>query len=209
MAQDHRAGEQAEMRPTPTRRVFGAVAGLIVALAAVMAIVGTASNAADGAKAEVIARGKYLVTIGGCNDCHTPWKVGPNGPEPDMSRMLSGHPSDLKMPKRSAPTDAWAIAVAPTFTAWSGPWGTTYTKNLTPDSLTGIGIWTEEIFVNAIRTGRHWGVARPIMPPMPWQNYRHLTDEDIKAVYAYLRTIPPIFNEVPEYEPPAEVTAGK
>jgi hypothetical protein len=69
----------------------------------------------------------------------------------------------------------------------------------------GLGIWTEEMFINAIRTGRHYGVSRPIMPPMPWQNYRHFTDDDIKAVFAYLRSIPPIFNEVPEYQPPVEM----
>jgi hypothetical protein len=60
-----------------------------------------------------------------------------------------------------------------------------------------MGVWTEERFLKTIRTGKHWGEGRPIQPPMPWPTLGHLTDEDLKAVYAYLRTIPPIKNEVP------------
>lgn len=187
----------------PQRKRMMVSAAVVLAIAAgAFALVGASSTASMEAQ---IKRGEYLVTIGGCNDCHTPWKVGPNGPEPDMSRMLSGHPQDVKIPPVPATGDFWIVNVAPTFTAWSGPWGISYTKNLTPDTLTGLGIWTEDMFINAIRTGRHYGVARPIMPPMPWQNYRHLTDGDIKAVYAYLQSIPPIFNEVPDYQPPTEV----
>ena len=96
------------------------------------------------------------------------------------------------------------MAGAATNTAYSGPWGVSYAANLTPDQNTGLGIWTEEMFVSAIRTGRHMGVSRPIMPPMPWTVYRNLTDEDLKSVYAFLRTIPAIHNRVPEYEPPCE-----
>jgi hypothetical protein len=77
-----------------------------------------------------------------------------------------------------------------------------YAFNLTPDQNTGLGIWTEEMFVKAIRTGRHMGVSRPILPPMPWQMYRNLTDDDLKAVYAYLRTVEPIHNRVPDPLPP-------
>jgi len=155
-----------------------------------------------------VERGKYLVTIGGCNDCHTPWKVGPNGPEPDMTRMLSGHPQNLPMPDLKAPAP-WAWAGAPTNTAFSGPWGVSYAFNLTPDEHTGIGIWTEDIFMKTIRTGRHWGVSRPILPPMPWFNYRQMSDEDLRSVYAYLRTIPAVSNKVPDAiiaEPPAITT---
>ena len=74
--------------------------------------------------------------------------------------------------------------------------------NLTPDRNTGLGIWTEEMFLKAIRTGRHMGVSRPINPPMPWQVYRNFSDDDLKAIYAYLRTIPPIVNHIPDYVPP-------
>jgi hypothetical protein len=62
------------------------------------------------------------------------------------------------------------------------------------------------MFMAAIRTGRHMGVSRPINPPMPWPMCRNATDEDLKSIYAYLRTIPPVVNHVPDYQPPA-VTA--
>jgi mono/diheme cytochrome c family protein len=145
-----------------------------------------------------VARGEYLVTIGGCNDCHTPLKMGANGPEPDMSRALSGHPQDLVMPPAPKSDGPWVWSAAGTNTAFAGPWGISYTRNLTPEPLTGIGIWTEDMFIKTIRSGRHWGVGRPILPPMPWFNYAKASDEDLKSIYAYLRTIKPIKNEVPE-----------
>ena len=146
-----------------------------------------------------VQRGEYLVTIGGCNDCHTPFKMGPNGPEPDMSRALSGHPESFKMPEPPKLADGkWLWAGAATNTAFAGPWGISYARNLTPERLTGIGIWDEKMFIQTIRTGRHWGVSRPILPPMPWFNYAKMTDEDLKSVYAYLRTLKPIKNQVPD-----------
>lgn len=151
-----------------------------------------------------VARGKYLVSVLGCTDCHTPLKMGPNGPEPDNSRFLSGHPEYVKMPPPAKVQAPWGWVGAETSTAFAGPWGVTYAMNLTPEVNTGLGIWTEEMFMNAIRDGKHMGVSRPIMPPMPWPVYRNLTDEDLKSVYAYLRTIPPVVNHVPEYEPPKE-----
>ncbi len=156
--------------------------------------------------AEVVARGEYLVTIAGCNDCHTPFAMGPNGPAPDMTRRLSGHPQDLVMPP-PPPLAAgpWGWMGAMTNTAFAGPWGVSYAINLTPDENTGIGIWSEEIFVKTLRSGRHWGTSRPILPPMPWENFARLTDEDLSAIYAYLRSIPPIANRVPEAEPADEM----
>jgi hypothetical protein len=159
-----------------------------------------AAKATD-ARAE---RGRYLVSIMACNDCHTPLKMGAAGPEPDMSRFLSGHPETVATPPPPALDRAWAWAGAGTNTAFAGPWGVSYTANLTPDRNTGLGTWTAEMFVNAIRTGRHMGVSRPINPPMPWQLYRNATDEDLEAIYAFLRTIPPVVNHVPEYAPPAQ-----
>jgi len=147
---------------------------------------------------KMVERGKYLVTLASCNDCHTPWKLGPKGPEPDMTRMLSGHPQEFPMPPLAASSGPWAWSGAVTNTAFAGPWGVSYAFNLTPDKNTGIGIWTEDIFINTIRNGRHWGVARPILPPMPWQNIREMTDEDLRAVFAYLRSIPPVNNKVPD-----------
>jgi hypothetical protein len=152
-----------------------------------------------------LARGEYLVTIGGCNDCHTPWKPGPDGvPVMDMSRMLSGHPEGMALPPPPKPVGPWLIAATATNTAWAGPWGITYTMNLTPDVNTGIGIWTEDMFIKTMRTGKHMATSRMIQPPMPWFNYGKATDEDLKSIYAYLRSIPAIKNRVPDYqEPPA------
>jgi len=156
----------------------------------------------DDLQARRVARGMYIVNTAGCHDCHTPWKVGPNGPEPDMSLALSGHPESMKLPPPPKLGDGpWVWTAAGTNTAFAGPWGISFTANLTPDRMTGIGIWTEDIFVTTIRTGRHWGVSRPILPPMPWPVYRNMTDEDLKSVFAYLRSIKPIKNQVPEPVP--------
>ena len=146
--------------------------------------------------ADPVARGKYLVAFGGCNDCHTPLKMTDHGPVPDLARMLSGHPHDTKLPSPDLKPGPWFAATAG-MTAWTGPWGITYAANLTPDTNTGLGIWTEDMFLKAMRTGRHMGAGREILPPMPWRNLAGLNDEDLKAIYAYLRTIPPIRNEVP------------
>jgi mono/diheme cytochrome c family protein len=157
---------------------------------------------AASAQADVVVRGEYLVRTMGCNDCHTPWKMGPKGPEPDMSRMLSGHPEQVgRLPERPM-EGPWVWSGAATNTAFSGPWGVSYTANLTPDQNTGLGIWTEDMFVQAIRTGRHMGVSRPINPPMPWPMYRNATDEDLHAIFTYLRSIKPVLNHVPEYQTP-------
>jgi hypothetical protein len=112
--------------------------------------------------------------------------------------MLSGHPESVTMPPVPETAGLWMWSGAATNTAFSGPWGTSYAFNLTPDEHTGTGIWTEEMFTNTLRKGRHWGTSRPILPPMPWQNYRHMTDEDLRSVYAYLRTIPAVRNKVPD-----------
>jgi hypothetical protein len=87
-------------------------------------------------------------------------------------------------------------------TAWAGPWGISYAANLTPDLNTGMGIWTEEMFIQAMRTGKHMGVSRDILPPMPWQNLATLEEDDLKAMFAYLRSIPAVVNHVPDPVPP-------
>ena len=155
-------------------------------------------------------RGAYLVSTMGCHDCHTPWKMGPNGqPEPDMTRALSGHPEGTPLVKPPALNETWMAATTATFTAWAGPWGMSFTANLTPDQNTGLGIWTEDMFMKAIREGKHMGTSRPILPPMPWQVYRNLTDDDLRAVFAYLRSIQPIRNQVPDPLTPEQVAALK
>lgn len=153
------------------------------------------------------ARGKYIVHTSGCMDCHTPLKMGANGPEPDMSRLLSGHPEGLAMPPvPTLPPGPWLAIASATNTAWAGPWGVSFTANLTPDRDTGLGQWTVDDFKKTIRTGRHMGRGRAILPPMPTPVYNNLTDRDLEAVFAYLRTIPPIKNRVPE--PWAHGTSG-
>ncbi len=159
--------------------------------------------------AEKLSRGSYLATVAGCNDCHTPLKMGANGPEPDMARMLSGHPEGLPMPPApSLPPGPWLVSVAATNTAWSGPWGVSFTANLTPDRDSGLGKWTLRNFIETIRTGRHMGRGREILPPMPIPMYKHFTDADLEAIFAYLQSIPAVKNRVPEPLPPAARAAA-
>ncbi len=162
-----------------------------------------AVTAATGSLGARVERGKYLVTIVGCGDCHTPMKMGPEGPEPDTARFLSGHPEQMGPLPNAMPQGPWLWAGAATNTAFSGPWGVSYAANLTPDHNTGLGIWTEDMFVKALRTGRHMGTSREILPPMPWPAFRNASDEDLKSIYAFLRTIKPIVNHVPDVRPPA------
>jgi mono/diheme cytochrome c family protein len=155
--------------------------------------------------AELIKRGLYLVNVGGCGDCHTPKVFTEAGPQPDESRLLSGHPADAKLPP--LPTgvigpDRWGAIANNDLTAWAGPWGVSYAANLTPD-VTGLGGWSPEIFIQAIRTGKHAGGGRDILPPMPWMDYAQMTDEDLRAVFAYLKSLPSVSNVVPTPVPPA------
>jgi hypothetical protein len=96
------------------------------------------------------------------------------------------------------------MTAAATNTAWAGPWGVSFTANLTPDEETGIGLWSEEEFIATLRTGRHLGRGREILPPMPWPVYGQLSDEDLGAIFAYLTSLPPVHNRVPAPRPPAE-----
>ena len=170
---------------------------LSIVLLALVALTG-ARQAPKLAAAQRVERGKYIVQIAGCNDCHTPLKMGPRGPEPDMTRMLSGHPSQFVLPPAPEHKGPWVWTGNATNTAFAGPWGISYARNLTPDQVSGLGIWNEAMFIKTMRTGRHMGVSRPILPPMPWQNLNAMTDDDLKAVFAYLRSIKPIHNEVPD-----------
>jgi hypothetical protein len=146
-----------------------------------------------------VERGKMLVIGGGCHDCHTPKKIGPNGPEADMDRMLSGHPESEGVPPPFKPIKGspYVIHINGHLTAWSGDWGVSFAANLTPDQNTGLGIWTEDMFLAALKQGKHMGKSRPILPPMPWNWYGQLPDDDLKAMFAYLKSIKPIANRVP------------
>lgn len=149
-------------------------------------------------------RGRYLVSTSACHDCHTPWKMGENGPEPDMSRALSGHPEYLAVTPPELPQGQWVMATFATNTAWAGPWGVSFTANLTPDKETGLGKWTLRNFIETIRTGRHLGRGRNILPPMPIAVYRNMTDEDLEAIFTYLQSLEPIHNRVPVPLPPSQ-----
>jgi mono/diheme cytochrome c family protein len=147
-----------------------------------------------------IDRGKLLIIGGGCHDCHTPKTMTPRGPEADMSQLLSGHPESAGVPqpfKGGEGGSPWSTHTNDHLTAWSGAWGVSFAANLTPDQNTGLGIWTEEMFLNALKQGKHMGTARPILPPMPWNWYGQLPDDDLKAMFAYLKSIPAIANRVP------------
>jgi len=132
-------------------------------------------------EADQVARGKYLVTITGCNDCHTP---GYFYGTPDTSRTLSG--SEL---------------------AWKGPWGVSYPRNITPEPQTGIGAWSDSDIVAAIRTGKRPD-GRILLPPMPWPDFAALTDEDAMAIAKYLKTLMPVMHQVPDIIPPGAPVKG-
>lgn len=157
-----------------------------------------APSADEVAKAQV-ERGRLLIAGGGCHDCHSPKVFESGAPEPDMSRALSGHPESAGVPQPFKPQPGlpWTTHTNDHLTAWSGQWGVSFAANLTPDNNTGIGIWTEQMFLDAIKQGKHMGTSRPILPPMPWAQYRQLPDEELKAMFAYLKSLPPIANRVP------------
>ena len=196
-------------KPTTTLTTIG----IAVAATALAALAGCnrppAPPATDG-KAAQIERGRLLVSIGGCNDCHTPMKFDPEigMPVPDMSRMLSGHPEGAPDPA-GAPAGHDMGVIGATMTSFKLPFGTVYAANLTPEKDTGLGAWTEDMFVRAVRTGRHMGGnGRPILPPMPWPNVGQQTDADVKAVFAFLQSIPAIRNDVPAPKVPDAVMDG-
>lgn len=177
------------------------VAGLVVAASTAMTLAWQSRSSAGEKKPTQIERGRYLVLMAGCNDCHSPKVFTPQGPVPDTTRLLSGHPANSALPKIPEGTiapDQWGALTSNDFTAWAGPWGVSFTRNLTPDVATGLGSWTPDVFVKAMRTGKDMGEGRDILPPMPWQNFGQMTDADLRAIFAYLKSLPPIANAVPD-----------
>jgi cytochrome c553 len=141
-------------------------------------------------KKQRVERGRYLTTISACHDCHSP-KAG-SQLIPDPERLLSGRPQTTAPPLQGA----GEIRASLDLTAWAGPWGNSYAANLTPDRETGLGArYTEALFIQAIRTGKK-PEGETLSPPMPWTVYRNMTDEDLKSIYAYLRTLKPVNNAV-------------
>jgi mono/diheme cytochrome c family protein len=160
--------------------------------------------------ADQVARGRRLVSMGGCNDCHTPMKFDADlgMPVPDMTRMLSGHPQGAPDPASTLSGHDIAV-IGPTFTSFRLPFGVVYPANLTSDKDTGLGAWTEDMFVRAVRTGRHMGGnGRPILPPMPWMTLAQQSEADLKAIFAYLQTVPAIRNDVPAPKVPDAAMNG-
>ena len=166
-----------------TRNVLAAAA-MLTAASAVLAQ--PASTAKDQVK-----RGEYLSIVGGCNDCHSPKLMTPKGPEPDPAKLLSGHPAGATVPAIPGGMfgpGQWAALTNEHFTAWAGPWGISFAANLTPDA-TGMGAWTEAQFIASMRTGKHLGVGRPILPPMPIASLAAMTEPDLKALFTYLKSL--------------------
>jgi mono/diheme cytochrome c family protein len=180
--------------------VFIAIALVATAYLALSAQTASSQQKANpDMKAQMVKRGGYLVSLGGCNDCHSPKIFTPQGPMPDTTRALSGAPADLKVPEVPASVlgpDKWGFVGSNDMTAWGGPWGVSFAANLTPDQVTGCGAWTEAAFIKAMRTGKHLGAGRDIMPPMPWQAIGQLPDDDLKAIFAYMKSIKPVENMV-------------
>jgi hypothetical protein len=155
--------------------------------------------------------GEHLVQVSLCHDCHTPKIMTDKGPQFDMYRMLSGHPASQPIPdadRKSA--ESKGLIVTDALTAWVGPWGVSFAANLTSDA-TGIGNWQESNFITAIREGKFKGIAsaRPLLPPMPWEMLKNMTDDELKAIFAFLKSTKPIQNIVPEPLPPLSAMAQK
>ncbi len=184
---------------------------LVIVLLVVTFIACNEKKAAEIKKVEGIAlkqdlanHGKYLVAILGCADCHTPKRMTEQGPVNDMDRYLMGFDTSEGLPPipENVPLGPWVLFKGD-LTAAVGPWGSSYAANLTPHE-TGIGTWSLEQFTKSLREGKFKGLdnTRPVMPPMP-RHYGYLTDRDIEAIFSYLKTITPIDNVVPAYQPPS------
>jgi mono/diheme cytochrome c family protein len=162
-------------------RLIGILAAVAAIALGIVSCAKTEQSATAPAKVDPVVRGRYLVTIMSCNDCHTP---GYFYGQPDTTRLLSG--SDV---------------------GWVGPWGVVHARNLTPDS-TGIGSWTEQEIVTALRTGSTPDGAQ-LAPIMPWMNYGSILDQDdAMAIAAYLKSIPPVQHVNRPRIPPGQPITG-
>jgi mono/diheme cytochrome c family protein len=191
-----------------TSRLFPIFVSALIAI--LVSVIGCSKH--SGNQADMVERGKYLVDLGSCNLCHTPKISTASGMEPDQSRLLSGHQGaiiDTTITAEEMNEAGQVYATNSDFTQWTGPWGTSFAANLTPDKKTGIGNWTEDDFIKTMRTGRHKGTGDKIQLPMPWNNLASMTDEDLKAIFAYLKSIKPIENRVPKFIPRENTDVNK
>lgn len=184
------------------------------AFIAVLLVVACNDNGTTTAKTDskmdstaLVKRGEYLVNSIGCDDCHSPKKMGAHGPEIIPELRFSGFPANGKVPPidTNVVKNGWAL-FAPDLTSAVGQWGQSYAANITSDA-TGIGTWPEENFIRAIRKGKFKGLegSRDLLPPMPWFVYKNLNDEDLKSIYYYLKTTKPVENVVPAPKQLAEL----
>ena len=173
------------------RLVFLALGALTLVSAACVLNSSQEKIPADWEQASYIERGNYLVNyLGHCVGCHTP--LGPDG-QSDMSLYLSG------VPAKYAGTKVGRSQVA----GFPGPKGARfYAKNLTPDAETGLGLWTEDQFVRTFKHGVRPDGFKYSISPMEWNIYANMKEEDVRAMYRYLRTIKAIRNKAPENIPP-------
>jgi mono/diheme cytochrome c family protein len=155
---------------------------------------------------ELIKRGEYLVKTSACHDCHSPKVMTPSGPEPDPKKLLSGYPEDMRLPEINKQALKDWVLFNQHLTSAVGPWGVSFAANITSDE-TGIGNWTEKQFLTALKKGKYKGLegSRSLLPPMPWPIYRNMSDEDIKAIFAYLKTTKPVRNIVPAPIAPEQI----
>jgi len=184
-----------------TLRKFIGVSGLACCLVvtSLAAEPPVAKDPASTPESATLARGKYLIALGGCHDCHTPKRMTEKGPALDTKRLLSGFPSSEKapaIPEGVIGPKSWGGLFTNDGTGWAGPWGISFASNLTPDKETGIGAWKEETFIKTLRAGKTPG-GRPMLPPMPWEGIRQASDKDLKAMFAYLMSLPPVRNMAP------------
>jgi hypothetical protein len=156
---------------------------------------------------QLIQRGDYLVTTIGCNDCHSPKRMGSQGPEIIPELMLSGYQATLSLGQidKNVLQKGWLLFTGD-LNAAVGPWGVSFSANITSDA-TGIGKWPEENFIRAMKQGKFKGIdgSRSLLPPMPWSNYAKMTDDDIKAVYLFLKSTKPVRNIVPMAIAPPDI----
>ncbi len=154
-----------------------------------------------------IKRGEYLVKSIGCHDCHSPKRMGQMGPEEIPELALSGHPASDSLPPitQEMLQSGWML-MSGDLTAAVGPWGISFAANLTSDD-TGIGNWTMKQWKTAMREGKLKGQnnGRMILPPMPWQNFAKLNDEDLESIFKYLQSTDPVENNVPAPIPPQKL----
>jgi len=183
------------------------IISLVILSVTTVIIACTGSSAGNGTKTlnaeERVKRGEYLVNSIGCDDCHSPKVMGPNEPEIIESLRFSGYPADRAIQKADTNTvkNGWML-LGGDLTSAVGPWGMSFAANISSDE-TGIGNWSEEQFIKALREGKYKGLdgSRPLLPPMPWFVYKNMTDEDLKSIFAYLKSTKPVQNTVPAPKP--------